>query len=87
MNSNLHANLAYFLTMLTSYLNCRATVEKKICEKSDPLCKKIDPKKFKKTDIRFEFLDPDYPSVNPYRKTFFCEKSDPLCKKIDPKKF
>jgi hypothetical protein len=51
------------------------------------LCvKKSIRKKFKKTDIRFEFLDSDYPSVKPYKKFFFSKKSDPLCKKIDSKK-
>jgi hypothetical protein len=52
------------------------------------LCvKKTIRKFFFKTDTTFEFLDPDYPSVNPYKKKKFCKKSDPLCKKIDPKKF
>ncbi len=46
------------------------------------LCvKKLIRKKFYKTNTRFEFLDPDYPSVNPYKKKSFCKKSGPLCKK------
>jgi len=41
------------------------------CKQSDALCKKLVRKKFQKTNIRFEFLDPDHPSVNPYRKNSF----------------
>ena len=51
------------------------------------LCvKKRSKEKCQKTNTRFEFLDPDYPSVNPYNKHFFLKKSGPLFKKIDPKK-
>jgi hypothetical protein len=53
------------------YPSVKPYKEKFFCKKSDPLCKKIDPKIFQKTDSRFEFLDLNYPSVNPYKKFFF----------------
>ncbi len=39
-----------------------------------------------KTNIRFEFLDPDYPSVNPYKKNFFSKKMVLCLKKLIHKK-
>jgi hypothetical protein len=39
------------------------------------LClKKSYAKKIKKNDFKFEFFDPDYPSVNPYKKILFLQK-------------
>jgi hypothetical protein len=32
------------------------------------------------------FPDPDYPSVNPYKKIFFSQKNGPLSKKVVLKK-
>jgi hypothetical protein len=61
--------------------------KKKFCKKGDHLCKKIDPKKFLKSDSRFEFLDHDYPSVNPYKKLFFVKKVILCVKKLIQKYF
>ena len=52
------------------------------------LClKKRKTKKFKKTNIRFGFLDPNNPSVNPYKKQYFCKKMVLCSKKQKTKKF
>ncbi len=64
-------------------ITLRSTLIKKyFFVKKVVLCiKKSIRKKNFETNIRFEFLDPDYPSVNTYKKIFLCEKSRPLYKK------
>jgi hypothetical protein len=60
-------------------ITLRSTLIKKpyFCKKNGSLSQKKEDKKFfLKTNIRFGFLDPDNPSVNPYNIYIIIEKNE-----------